>query len=154
MLEFVKDFFIKAAAGSQKNDTRNDAHRVQIATCALFLEIAKIDDKFTDKELETILSILKDKYNLSQEHADALLKEAEEGLNRSVDLWQFTRLINDHYSIEEKLEMIEMLWQIVFIDGKMDKYEDYLMHKLTRLLRLSDSQLIDAKLKILHESES
>lgn len=152
MLDFVKGFFMKSTADSQKNNARTETHKVQIATCALFLEMAKIDDKFTDEEMEAILSILKDKYHLSGEHADHLIKEAEEGLNKSVDLWQFASLINEHYSIEEKLEVIELLWKIVFVDGKMDKYEDYLMHKLTRLLRLSDSQLIDAKLKILHEN--
>ena len=152
MLDFVKGFFMKPTADSQKKG-QTEAHKVQIATCALFLEMGRIDDKFTDEEMETILSILKDTYHLSGEHADHLIKEAEEGLNKSVDLWQFATLINEHYTIEEKLEVIELLWKIVFVDGKMDKYEDYLMHKLTRLLRLSDSQLIDAKLKVLHENE-
>ena len=151
--EFVKNIFIKAAAGSDKNELQKKSSDVQVATCALFLEMAKIDNQFTDEELETILSILKDKYGLSREHADVLMKEAEEGLNNSVDLWQFASLINEHYSIEEKLEIIELLWRIVFVDGKMNRYEDYLMHKLTILLRLSDSQLIDAKLRVLHGSE-
>jgi uncharacterized tellurite resistance protein B-like protein len=149
MLEFVRDFFIKSTTDSQEN-IQKEAHKVQIATCALFLEMAKIDDKFSDEEMEAILSILKDKYHLSGEHADHLIKEAEEGLKKSIDLWQFASLIDEHYSIEEKLEVIELLWKIVFVDGKMNKYEDYLMHKLTRLLRLSDRQLIDAKLKVLH----
>ena len=43
-----------------------------------------------------------------------------------------------------------MLWQIVYVDGKMDEQEHYLMGKLSKLLRLSHNQLIDAKLKILH----
>ncbi|MCB2171061.1 MAG: TerB family tellurite resistance protein [Deltaproteobacteria bacterium] len=86
---------------------------------------------------------------VSRDDADLLEKEAEEGIRKSVDLWQFANLINEHYSIEEKLDVIELLWRIVFVDGKMNRYEDYLMHKLTKLLRLSDTQLIDAKLKVM-----
>ncbi len=152
MFDFLKDFFNKATSGVGEDNTRKEDRDVQIATCALFLELAEIDNQFTDEEKETILSILEDKYGLSREYADALIKEAEEGRANSVDLWQFASLINQHCSIEEKLDIIELLWRIVFIDGKMDRYEDYLMHKLTRLLRLTDSQLINAKLKVLHES--
>ena len=149
MLDFVKDIFFRAKVGSGENSARKSARDVQIATCALFLEMAKIDDRFTDEEEKLILSILKDKYGLSRDDADLLEKEAEEGLHDSVDLWQFANLINEHYSIEEKLDVIELLWRIVFVDGKMNRYEDYLMHKLTKLLRLSDTQLIDAKLKVM-----
>jgi uncharacterized tellurite resistance protein B-like protein len=102
--------------------------------------------------METILSILKEKYGLSQEHAQALVAEAERELQQSIDLWQFSNSINENYSNEEKIEIIEILWRIVYIDGKMDRYEHYLMKKLKNLLRLSQKQLIDAKLKVLHPS--
>ncbi len=50
----------------------------------------------------------------------------------------------------EKIEIIEILWRIVYVDGKMDEHEHYLMNKLSNLLRLSHNQLIEAKLKVLH----
>jgi len=124
-------------------------HDTRVAICALCLEIARIDERFTDAEMETILSILKGKYGLSQDHADALIAEAEKELENSVDLWQFAKLINENYSNAEKIEIIETLWRIVFVDGKMDRYEHYLMNKLQNLLRLSHDQLIAAKLKVL-----
>jgi uncharacterized tellurite resistance protein B-like protein len=125
-------------------------HDIHVATCALLVEIARIDEKFTDAEMETILSILKEKYGLSRDHADALIAEAEKELEKSVDLWQFAKRINENYSNEEKIEIIETLWRIVYVDGKMDRYEHYLMSKLQNLLRLSHEQLIAAKLKVLH----
>jgi len=73
-------------------------------------------------------------------------------LKESIDLWQFSKLINDNYSIQEKMEVIKTLWEIVFVDGKMDRYENYLMHKVATLLRLSNEKLIDAKLAVLHGS--
>ena len=112
--------------------------------------MARIDEKFTPAEVDTILSILKEKYGLSREHAEALLADADKELANSVDLWQFARLINENYSVSEKIEIIETLWQMVYVDGKMDRYEHYLMNKLKNLLRLSHDQLINAKLKVLH----
>jgi uncharacterized tellurite resistance protein B-like protein len=116
--------------------------------------MARIDGKFTPEEMETVLSIMRDKYGLSSEHADALVADADKELEDSVDLWQFARLINENYSIDEKIEIIEILWQMVYVDGKMDEYEHYLMNKLKNLLRLSHDQLIGAKKKVLKSSRT
>jgi uncharacterized tellurite resistance protein B-like protein len=150
MLDVIKRFFNQATTDVSQDTNQNAEHDIRVATCALFVEIARIDEKFTDAEMETILSILKEKYGLSQDHADALMAEAEKELEKSVDLWQFAKLINENYSNEEKIEIIETLWRIVYVDGKMDRYEHYLMNKLQNLLRLSHDQLIAAKLKVLH----
>ena len=152
MLDIVKRFFSRGSAEVSKDENQKTGHDVRVATCALFLEMARIDETFTQAEMDTILSIMKKKYGLSQENADILLAEADKELAGSVDLWQFSRLINENYSIEEKIEIIETLWRMVYVDGKMDKYEHYLMNKLKNLLRLSHGQLIDAKLKVLHSS--
>jgi uncharacterized tellurite resistance protein B-like protein len=120
-----------------------------VAVCALCIEIGRIDHRFTRQELETLVAILEEKYDLSAEHVEALMTEADRELEDSVDLWQFARLINENYTIEEKIAVIEMLWRIVYVDGKMDEQEHYLMGKLSSLLRLSHNQLIDAKLKVL-----
>jgi uncharacterized tellurite resistance protein B-like protein len=151
MIESIKRFFgkipVDRADASQTSD-----HDIKVATCALLVEMARIDESFTVEETEIILHILKTQYGLSEEHAEALMAEAEKELVESVDLWQFSRLINENYSREEKIGILETLWQVVFVDGKMDQYEDYLMHKMSNLLRLSHKELIDAKMKICHGS--
>ena len=152
MLDIVKRFFSKATEDGSNTTGQKTGHDIRVATCALFVEIARIDEKFTQEEMETLLLILKEKYGLSQDHADALIAVAENELKESVDLWEFARLINENYSNEEKIEIIETMWRIVYVDGKMDQYEHYLMNKLKNLLRLSHNQLIDAKLKVLHSS--
>jgi len=150
MLDTIKHFFNKDTAKDPKSDARSTEHDIRVATCALFVEMARIDERFTPTEVDTIISILKEKYGLSREHADALLAEADKELADSLDLWQFARLINENYCVAEKIEIIETLWQMVYVDGKMDRYEHYLMNKLKNLLRLSHDQLINAKLKVLH----
>jgi uncharacterized tellurite resistance protein B-like protein len=150
MLDSLKRFFTKEQGDDPQGSGQYREHDIRVATCALLVEIARIDETFTQEELETVLSILKDKYDLSKEHADALIAEAEAELKASLDLWQFVKLINNNYTNEEKSEIIETLWRVVYVDGKMNQFEHYLMNKLKNLLRLSHKQLIDAKLKVLH----
>jgi uncharacterized tellurite resistance protein B-like protein len=150
MIDLIKRF-LNTDASTGKTSAGPDAEEnVIVAVCALFLEMARIDGKFTEQEMQRVLSILTVKYGLSAEHSDALIAEADRELKESVDLWQFARVINDHYSNAQKEKLIERLWRIVYVDGKMDEHEHYLMNKLAHLLRLSHNQLIDAKLKVLH----
>jgi uncharacterized tellurite resistance protein B-like protein len=153
MFNIAKRFFGKEKAEDSNAIDRETGHDTTVATCALLVEIARIDGTFTQEEMETVISILREKYGLSRENADALIAEAEKQLEESVDLWQFAKLINENYSNEEKAEIIETLWQVVYVDGKMDQYEHYLMNKLKNLLRVSHTQLIDAKLKVKHSSQ-
>lgn len=152
MLRKVKHFFGITDANTDGPTQPDKEHDLVVAVCALFLEMGRIDETFTDQELEQVLTILKNKYGLSDEHADALMEESNRELEESVDLWQFARVINENYSVDEKEKLMKQLWQIVYVDKKMDQHEHYLMNKLSNLLRLSHKQMIDAKLKVLHKS--
>ena len=151
MIEKLKRFFSERQPTGSKDANQASEHDVHVAVCALFVEMARIDKTFTPAEMDTVISILKDRYGLSEEHASALIAESDRELEQSVDLWQFARLINANYSTAEKIEIIEILWRMVFVNGKMDEYEHYLMNKLKNLLRLSHDQLIEAKLKVMRE---
>jgi uncharacterized tellurite resistance protein B-like protein len=122
---------------------------IQTATCALFLEMARTDGEFSESEQDRVISILKKDYDLSEEDAFALIEETKAELDQSIDLWQFTKRINQSYSSEEKIRVIRMLWQIVYADGTLDKHEHYLVRKLSTLLRLSHEELIHAKQSVI-----
>ncbi|MBW2171182.1 MAG: TerB family tellurite resistance protein [Deltaproteobacteria bacterium] len=147
MIDLVKRFFSQAPRDGATAKEESGSHDIRIATCALFLEMSHIDGEFSESERDYVVSILRRDFGLSGEHAAALLKAAHGELKESIDLWQFTNLINQNYSVEEKLQIIETIWRIAYTDGKLDKHEDYLVHKLAKLLRLNHKQLIDAKLK-------
>ena len=148
MIGRLKKFFEKSPDSVINRNGRDPEHDIRVAVCALFVEIGRIDDEFTREELDSILRILKEKYGLSEEHADDLIEEATRELDESIDLWQFAKLINSNYSNTEKMEMVELMWRIVYVDGKMDDHEHYIMSKLKNLLRISHKDLIDAKLKV------
>ncbi len=148
MTNLVKKFFGKSTTDSSRDEEGEKPHNIRVATCALLIEMSNIDGEFSESERESIISVLKKDYDLSDENAIALVEASNEELKGSIDLWQFTNLINQNYSMEEKLWIIETVWRIAYTDGKLDKHEDYLVHKLAKLLRLTHKQLIEAKLKV------
>ena len=149
MIDLINFFFGKTEKSDPDDPDDYSPHNIHIAACALLLEMSNIDGEFSESERKHILSILKKHYQLIDENAAALLEASNEELENSTDLWQFARLINQNYSIEEKEGVIEAIWKVAYADGHLDKHENYLIHKLAKLLRLSHEQLIAAKLKVL-----
>jgi len=128
---------------------RDEFERIQVATCALLLEVAKSDYEFSSMEKTTIAAILKKEFQISAEAIEELMEIAKMQREESIDLWELTHLINENYSKEEKIKVVEAAWKVIYADKKLDKYEDHLVHKLARLLRLRHSDLIEAKLRVL-----
>jgi len=147
MIDLIKNFFGKSTGADESAQEVN--HDLPVACLALFLEMANIDGEFSEPEKESIVSFMKARYDLSGEIIGALMDSAKRELGQSIDLWQFTNLINHNYTLDEKLDIIKMFWRVAYADGKLDSHEDYLLHKLANLLRLSHRQLIDAKMKVL-----
>lgn len=123
--------------------------RVQVATCALLLEIAQADSQLHELEDLLLRDLLERKFNLSQQAVSELVELAEGERLDSPDLYHFAREINNNFSQEEKIAVMESLWQVVYADGVLDRYEDALVGQIAGLLRLSHRQMIDAKLKVL-----
>jgi uncharacterized tellurite resistance protein B-like protein len=147
MIDIVKKFFGKHG-GEKVEEKKESVHDIRIATLALLLEMSQIDGNFSESERENIVTILKKDYHVSDEEAEALIASAEGELEGSLDLWQFTSLINQNYTPAEKTEIIEMVWRIAYTDGRLDKHEDFLVHKLADLLHLTHSKLIEAKVRV------
>ena len=132
-----------------------DEHeRIQIATCVILLEVAKSDDEFSSIEKTTVKAILKKKFQIPEEAIEELMEIAKTKREESIDLWEFTHMINKNYSKEEKKKIVESAWKVIFADDKLDSYEDHFVHKLARLLRLDHSDLIEAKLKIKYGNQA
>jgi uncharacterized tellurite resistance protein B-like protein len=149
MIDLIRRFFEKGQGAGPADQGNTESRDVRVAVCALFLEMANIDGEFSASERDHVISLLKRQYGLSDEHVAELMAASQKGLKDSIDLWQFTNLINQNYSRDEKIQIIKMVWQIVYTDGRLDEHEDYLVHKLAKLLRLTHKDLIDTKLKVL-----
>ena len=143
---------IKSLLGSGGNVKPEEGkERIQVATCVLLLEMAHTDGEFHAMEGTLIQNLLQQKFDLSEAATAELMDFARQEREESLDLYQFAKQINENFTIEEKLEVLEVLWRIIYADGVLDKYEDYLVRQLATLLRLSHRQMIDAKVRVLDE---
>ncbi|MFH1147272.1 MAG: TerB family tellurite resistance protein [Pseudomonadota bacterium] len=148
MLESLKSLLKRTALSKcEAPFAQNRMDDLRVATCALLLEAAHADQEFTEEERAHIQEAVKGHFGLSQEAADELIRSSENERRKSIDLWHFTRIVKDTCSKEEKLGILDLVWQVVYSDSFLSGHEDYLMHKLATLLGLSHRQLIEAKLK-------
>ncbi|MFQ6033845.1 MAG: TerB family tellurite resistance protein [Candidatus Bipolaricaulia bacterium] len=141
----------RGGIGRAEPTEQDQFERLQVATCVLLLEVARSDEEFSSIEKATIRAILEEEFRLSDEAVEGLMEVARKRREGSVDLWEFTHLINENYSLEEKIKVIEAAWRIIYADERLDEYEDHLVHKLAGLLRLRHRELIEAKLRVLEE---
>ena len=108
--------------------------RLQLATCALLLEMSKSDNSVTTEETDAIVSALTAAYKIDENELAMLKSAAEEELENSISLRSFTSLINEHYSTQQKEEIIRLLWTVAHADGKIDKHESHLIRAVADLL--------------------
>ena len=113
MKDLARRFFGKRQTEHSIAQEPHSGHDIRIATCALFLEMAGVDGEFNDEERYQIVSILKENYHLSDKHTAELIEAAQKELDQSIDLWHFANLINQNYSEEERVGIVEMVWRIV-----------------------------------------
>jgi len=147
MIDNIKKFFNEKIDTPDQKSPVDSQQSISIATCALLLEMAHADSEFSQIEKDNIISILQNSFNLDKNDASELLNLADLERRESLDLWQFTNLINQSYSREEKVKIAETLWRVIYTDGKVDQHEEYLMRKLTYLLNLEHQDMIEAKFK-------
>jgi uncharacterized tellurite resistance protein B-like protein len=152
MFEKIKSVLSVQTEQQNKIGKADLDERVRIATAVILLEVAHSDEEFSQEEHAHILDILKRDFNLDHESVNELIQISEEERKGSIDIWHFTSTINENYSDEEKYVIIEKIWQVIYADGRLDKYEDYMVHKLSNLLHIPHNRMIQAKLKYLPES--
>jgi uncharacterized tellurite resistance protein B-like protein len=123
--------------------SQDDAH---IALCVLLIEAAHVDGECSDEEMAHVIETLTDKCGVLKEDIDELIEKAYQKRKDAIDLFAFTRYLNQNYSKEEKLKVMESVWRVIHIDGRLEGHEDHFAHKLANLLRLTHKELIDAKI--------
>ncbi|MBT8360407.1 MAG: TerB family tellurite resistance protein [Desulfobacterales bacterium] len=130
----------KELSGEKEPDTH-------IALCVLLLEAAHVDGECSNEEKEHVIETLTTHYGIPRKEIDELLASSYKERDDSVDLFRFTRYLNNNYTKEEKLSVMEAVWRVIHIDGHLESHEDHFAHKLANLLRLTHRELIDSKIK-------
>lgn len=145
MIKTIKTLF-EDLLSIDKEQTQNK-HTVELASAVLMIEISLADDHIHDEERRVIKELLEKCFELQQKEIDELISLAEEEVNHAVSLHEFTRLLNESFSMSDKINVIKNLWHVAYADSVIDKYEEYYIRKVADLLYISHSDYIQAKLK-------
>lgn len=148
MLESIKQFFRTSMSPAPDADPAAAKKDIRLAACALLLELAHADSDFSDDERLHLQAAVRRQFGLEPAEAERLLALAEEARSQAVDLWQFTNLIAESYSIGQKMVLAEIMWGLVYSDGDLAGKEDYLMRKISNLLRLEPGYLAEARRRV------
>ncbi len=145
MLKAISIFFEAHFSEHIEESETSTAHRLQLASAALMIELCKSDQSIDDTEIRALVEILITRFNLEQIELDELMALAEQEARDSTSLYQFTSLMNENFEYSEKVIMIGNMWEVAFADGKIDRYEEHLIRKVADLLYLSHVDFIKSK---------
>ncbi|PCH60629.1 MAG: hypothetical protein COC05_03735 [Gammaproteobacteria bacterium] len=143
MLTKVKIFFEQHF--SVAAESADKEHDLRLAAATLCVEVMRADYEVQPEELESALSSLRESFNLTAEEAKELLDLAESSADQASSLHPFTSLINAEYSLQQKTDVVEMLWRVAFSDQEKDKYEEHVVRKVAELLYLPHQNFIQAR---------
>ncbi len=122
----------------------------QRATAALLIEVATIDQHLDDSELDTLQSLLAQRFSLPAEEIHQLVDDAKRASREATSLYEFTQQINQLCSHEEKYQLMFELWSVAYADSVLDKHEEHIMRRIADLIHVSHSDFIKAK----HQAKS
>ncbi len=126
----------------------DDDQKVRVAAAVLLLEVERADQRLSSDEREIIRTQLTDKFRLSAVELNTVLELAEARAQSAVSLHPYLRVLNRNLTPAQKLTVMEMLWQVAYADGTLDKYEEALLRNLAELLHVPHHDFIRAKLRV------
>ncbi len=145
MIRVLVDRISQAIKGDEPEMAENRATAIRLATAVLMADVARADYEFDDDEFSTLLDLVQLHFALSAEDATQLANEASEVAEDLVSLHDFTQLLHNNLTEAEKAEVVGLLWRIAFADGRLDKYEDSLVLKISDLLHVSRGKVMQLK---------
>tara|TARA_B110000438_G_C15381535_1_gene464980 strand:- start:73 stop:516 length:444 start_codon:yes stop_codon:yes gene_type:complete len=143
MLDALKNLFVKPV----KNIEESVEHQLRLAAAALLIELVYADDEVAESELASLRLAVQQALGLSKDEVDGIVELASIAARDSISLYEFTRLINDHYSQEQKATLIESMWRIAYADGDLDKYEEHMIRNVANLIYVPHRDFIRLKKK-------
>jgi len=143
MLNALKTLFARTAPTAA--DAVTHTNPLQLAACALLLELAHADLEFTDDERRLIEEVSMRHFDLDEAGARDLIAVAEEARRDSVDLHQFTEVVRRQYDEGQRMVLAELMWRVIGADGRLSEHETQLARKLANLLDLEPGYLSEAR---------
>lgn len=148
MIGRLKQLFDTTASNKNEPAGKN-TDALHLAAAALLVEAAFMDGTMDEAERETIEALLREHFTLSEEEARDLLADGEAVIQETGDLYKFTRTLKDAYDQDERVRILEMLWEVTLADGAIDHFESNLIRRVSGLLYVPDRESGEAKKRVL-----
>lgn len=130
---------------SKQDNQSSNSHSIVLASLALLIEVAKSDHDISPVELEEIVKLAINTFSIPESEQVTLITQAKEVANNSTSLYEYTSVVNEHYSEKQKFELIFAMWQVAYADSRIDRYEEHLIRKIADLIYVPHVQFIEAK---------
>jgi uncharacterized tellurite resistance protein B-like protein len=114
--------------------------RREIAAVALLIELAQSDRRVPPEELATIERIVRERFALDATKAARLITAAQSQLDASLEDWVFAKAVREGFDERERAGIVELMWEVVYADGRLARFEASLMRRLTRQLRIGKAE--------------
>lgn len=147
MIQRLKDILL--GEGGPASPAEESFDETAFAAAALMSEAARLDGRFDAQERESVLRLLRHRFDLEREDAEALLAAADARIEHSQQILPFTRTIKDRLSEPERIELVEMLWEVIYADGDVHDYEAGLMRRIGGLIYVQDVDMGAARKRAL-----
>jgi uncharacterized tellurite resistance protein B-like protein len=148
MLIKLKRFFELKLSVVKVESEQEIEHRIQLASAVLLLDVAQSDQQYSASESEKIKQAIETKFSLTSDDIGQLMSMADLKSKEAIDYHQFTSLLNKEFTLQQKIKLIEFMWQVAFSDGVLDPYEDHFIRKISDLLYLRQSELLSARERV------
>ncbi len=135
--------------GKRERDADLSHSETNLAVAALLVEAAMMDGDFDTTERATIERLVVERLSLDAEDAKELIADAEARVRDSVEMWGFAHKVKDAFSYEDRIGMVEMLWEVVYADGVLHDYEASLMRRIAGLIYVEDRDSAHARKRAL-----
>lgn len=117
----------------------------QLAVAALLIEVAMADHVFDAREMVSLQQHLKQKFDITDTQISELIELAKDETAEATSLHQFTTLVHQHCTPQEKFELLVSMWELAFADSELNKYEEYVIRKVADLIYVSHTEFVRAK---------
>lgn len=119
---------------------------LEIACSVLLCEVMLADGQLDDAERGKLNNILLQQFHLTEDEVKDIIKRSLALCDSATDFYQFTSKINENYSTEQRIQMLDLLWTVAYADGELASIEEHIIRKIADLLHLRHSEFIQTKL--------
>jgi uncharacterized tellurite resistance protein B-like protein len=142
MIQVLKSLFEHPQRDSEESHRRS----LRLAAAALLVETARADFVEDAAEQAKMAQLLSTSLQLGEKDVQKLVAAAQERVDEATSLYEFTRVINDHCSADQKLQLVSAMWAVAYADGNVDKYEEHLIRQVAELTYVPHTDYIQSKL--------